>query len=180
MLNDRSARAAIDGLDAEILRLLSEDARLSLNEIARRLGVSPATVAVRVRRMEREGVIRGYTVKVDHEKLGLGIEAFVEVTFSRGMLLETEERIARLPGVVAVYDVTGECDAIVHVVVRDKRELSNLIKTILAMPFVERTVTKVVLNKVKEELTYVPRSLAVEGRRRGRDRRASHASPASD
>jgi len=165
----------MDGLDVEILRLLSEDARLSFNEIARRLGVSPATVAARVRRMEREGVIKGYTVKVDHEKLGLGIEAFVEVTFSRGMLLETEERIARLPGVVAVYDVTGECDAIVHVAVRDKKELSSLIKTILAMPFVERTVTKVVLNKVKEELSYVPRSLTAERCKRTRGRRAARA-----
>ena len=69
-----------------------------------------------------------------------------------------------LPGVVAVYVVTGEYDAVVHVAVRDKRELSSLIKAILAMPFVGRTVTKVVLNKVKEELSYVPRSLAAGGR----------------
>ena len=146
----------VDWLDIEILRLLSTDSRTSFNKLARALGVSVATVASRVRRMEKEGVIRGYTVKLDHEKLGLGIEAFIEVTFSRGMLLETEREIARLPGVIAVYDVTGQSDALVHVVVRNKRELSDLIKTILAMPFVERTVTKIVLNKIKEDLSYVP------------------------
>ena len=149
----------MDALDLRILKLLSFNARLSFNEIAKRLKVSPATIAARIRKMEKKGILSGYTIKLDYEKLGFGIEAFIEVTFSRGMLIETEKRIAKLPGVIAVYDITGESDALVHVVVRDKKELSNLIKSILTLTYVERTVTKIVLNKIKENMTDVLSSI---------------------
>ncbi|MEM0320031.1 MAG: AsnC family transcriptional regulator, partial [Candidatus Nezhaarchaeales archaeon] len=60
----------LDEIDKAILRELVNDARLSFREIARRIGVSTATVASRVKRMEEEGVIKGYTTIVDVEKLG--------------------------------------------------------------------------------------------------------------
>ena len=74
-----------------------------------------------------------------------------EIIVSKGKLLEMEEEIAKLPNVLAVYDVTGETDAVVISKCRDREELSHFTKGLLSMPFVERTNSHVVLTTVKED-----------------------------
>jgi DNA-binding Lrp family transcriptional regulator len=142
----------LDEVDKAILRELISNARLSFREIARRIGVSTATVANKVRRMEEEGVIRGYTAIVDAEKLGYDIVAVIEVVISKGKVANVEEEIAKAPNVQAVYDVTGESDAIIVARFKSRAELSNFVKKLLSMEYVERTITHVVLNVKKEEL----------------------------
>jgi DNA-binding Lrp family transcriptional regulator len=115
------------------------------------LGVSTTTVAARVERLEREGVIEGYSARVDSEKLGYGITAVTEILVSKGKLLEMEKEIAKLPGVCAVYDVTGEIDGVVVAKFRDREQLSRFTKGLLTMPFVERANTHVVLTTVRED-----------------------------
>ena len=70
---------------------------------------------------------------------------------SKGKLLETDREIAKLPGVCAVYDVTGEIDGIVVAKFKDREQLSHFTKGMLALPHVERTNTHVVLTTVKED-----------------------------
>ncbi|MCC6042779.1 MAG: Lrp/AsnC family transcriptional regulator [Candidatus Verstraetearchaeota archaeon] len=142
----------LDEVDKAILRELISNARLSFREIARRIGVSTATVANKVRKMEEEGVIRGYTAIVDAEKLGYDIVAVIEVVISKGKVANVEEEIAKAPNVQAVYDVTGESDAIIVARFKSRAELSNFVKKLLSMEYVERTITHVVLNVKKEEL----------------------------
>jgi DNA-binding Lrp family transcriptional regulator len=142
----------LDEVDKAILRELISNARLSFREIARRIGVSTATVANKVRRMEEEGVIRGYTAIVDAEKLGYDIVAVIEVVISKGKVANVEEEIAKAPNVQAVYDVTGESDAMIVARFKSRAELSNFVKKLLSMEYVERTITHVVLNVKKEEL----------------------------
>lgn len=140
-----------DELDLKILAELLRDSRLSFRQIAKRVGSSVGTVLSRVRRMEEEGVIKGYTAILDHEKLGYQLTAITELTVSRGRLLEVEREVAKLPNACAVYDVTGDVDAIVIAKFKRREELSKFTKGLLALPFVERTNTHVILTTIKED-----------------------------
>ncbi len=88
---------------------------------------------------------------MDFEKLGYELTAVTEILVSKGKLLEMEREIAKLPGVCAVYDVTGEIDGIVVAKFRDREEMSRFTKGLLTMPFVDRANTHVVLTTVKED-----------------------------
>jgi len=141
----------MDDLDIKILKQYLADARQSFREVARKVGVAVGTVLVRAKRMEEEGVIRGYSVIPDYEKLGYALTVVTEITVSKGRLLEAERAIAELPLTCAVYDVTGLTDAIVIAKFKSRDELSNFTKGLLKMPFIERTNTHVVLATPKED-----------------------------
>jgi DNA-binding Lrp family transcriptional regulator len=140
-----------DELDLRIVRHLLVDGRLSFRRLAHELRVSVNTVAARVARLQDGGVIRGYSASVDFERLGYGLTAVTEVQVSKGMLLEMEREIAGLPGVCAVYDVTGEIDGVVVAKFRDREELSEFTKGLMSLPFVERANTHLVLTTVRED-----------------------------
>ena len=142
----------VDETDVQILELLLADARLSSRQIARRLAVSVGTVLGRIKRMEREGVIRGYSAVLDHEKLGYELTVVTEIMVSKGKLLEMEREVAKWSTVCCVYDVTGETDAVVIAKFHGREELSGFTKRLLSLPFVERANTHVVLTTVKETL----------------------------
>lgn len=141
----------IDGVDRKILRVLMIDCRMSFRQIAKKTGVSVGTVLARIRRLEAAGVIRGYSANVDHEKIGYELTGIAEITVSKGRLFEMEQAISKLPNTCAVYDVTGLTDAIVIAKFHSREELSKFTKTLLSMPFVDRTNTRVVLTTIKED-----------------------------
>jgi DNA-binding Lrp family transcriptional regulator len=140
-----------DQLDERILRLLLTDGRSSFRSLAAELSVSTTTIAGRVARLERSSLIKGYAALLDFEKLGYEMTAVTEILVSKGKLLEMERDIAKLPGVCAVYDVTGEIDGIIVAKFKTREELSRFTKGLLSMPFVERANTHVVLTTVKED-----------------------------
>jgi DNA-binding Lrp family transcriptional regulator len=141
----------LDETDVEILKALALDARVSSRQIARQCGVSIGTVLSRIKRMENEGIIRGYAALLDHEKLGYELTVVSEITVSKGRLLEVENEIARLPNVCCVYDVTGLIDTMIVAKFHNREELGKFTKRLLAIPFVERTNTHVVLTSIKED-----------------------------
>jgi len=141
----------LDETDVKILKTLTLDARLSSRQIAKQCGVSISTVLSRIKRMETEGIIRGYAALLDHEKLGYELTVVTEITVSKGRLLEVENEIARLPNVCCVYDVTGLIDAAIIAKFHNREELGKFTKRLLAIPFVERTNTHVVLTSIKED-----------------------------
>jgi DNA-binding Lrp family transcriptional regulator len=140
-----------DELDRKIIRELLADSRLSYRQIARRIGISPGTVLKRIKRLEGVGIIKYYTVVLDHEKLGYDLAAIIELTISKGKLIDVEKEIAKYRSVLGVYDVTGTTDAIILAKFKTRRELNNFVKKILAMELVERTNTRVILNTIKED-----------------------------
>ena len=150
------AERMINGLDRNIIMQLLADSRLSYRQMARKLKVSPNTILSRIVRMQSEGIIKHYAAVTDHEKLGYELTVVTEVIVSKGKLLETDREIAKIPGVCAVYDVTGESDAIVIAKFKTRKELSDFTKKLLAMPYVERTNTHVVLTTVKEDFRLIP------------------------
>jgi DNA-binding Lrp family transcriptional regulator len=145
----------MDETDVKILRSLVSDARLSSRQVSKKSGVSIGTVLTRMKKLEKEGVIRGYSAVVDHEKLGYMLTALIEITVSKGRLLEMENEIARMPNVCAVYDVTGLTDAFVIAKFKSREDLSSFAKRLLAMPYVERSNTHVVLTTIKEDFRLV-------------------------
>jgi len=145
----------VDETDVKILKALISDARLSSRQISKISGVSIGTVLTRMKKMEKEGVVRGYSAVVDQEKLGYELTALTEITVSKGRLLEVENEIARMPNVCCVYDVTGLTDAFVIAKFKNREELSAFAKRLLALPFVERTNTHVVLTTIKEDFRLI-------------------------
>lgn len=141
----------LDQTDVKILAALTLDARLSSRQIAKQCGVSIGTVLSRMKKMERKGIIKGYSAVLDHEKLGYELTVVSEITVSKGRLLEMENQIARLPNVCCVYDVTGLTDALIIAKFKSREELSKFTKRLLALPYVERTNTHMVLTSVKED-----------------------------
>ncbi len=101
--------------------------------------------------MERAGVIKAYSAMLDHEKVGYELTGIADITVSKGRLFEMEQAISKLPNTCAVYDVTGLTDAIVIAKFHSREELSRFTKTVLSMPFVNRTNTRVVLTTIKED-----------------------------
>jgi DNA-binding Lrp family transcriptional regulator len=141
----------LDDVDVRILEVLIADSRISSRQIAKKCGISIGTVLSHAKRMEAQGVIKGYTVILDQEKLGYELTVVTEITVSKGRLLEMENEIARLPNVCCVYDLTGLSDAAIIAKFKTREDLSKFTKKLLSLPYVERTNTHVVLTTVKED-----------------------------
>jgi DNA-binding Lrp family transcriptional regulator len=141
----------LDEKNRKILEQLLQNSRLSCREIARNLKLSPTSVLLRIKDMERKGIIKSYTTILDHEILGYELTAIIEITVSKGKLLQVERQIAKIPNVLAVYDITGLTDAMVIAKFKTRKELSKFVKKLLALPFVERTNTHLVLTTIKED-----------------------------
>ncbi len=146
----------IDDLSKKIIDSLNEDARKSFREIAKETGTSVTAVIHAVKTLETKGVIRGYIPVVDPAAVGLDLSAIIAVRISQGKLLETQKKIAEDLRVAAVYDVTGEWDCLVLARFRGRDDLNRFIKKINAYPHVDRTITHLVLNTVKDERRVFP------------------------
>jgi DNA-binding Lrp family transcriptional regulator len=145
----------LDETDFKILKALTLDARLSSRQIAKQCEISIGTALSRIKKLEKEGIIKGYSAILDQEKLGYELTVVVEITVSKGRLLEMEKEIAKLPNVCCVYDVTGLTDALIIAKFKKREELSKFTKHLLALPYVERTNTHVVLTTVKEDFRLI-------------------------
>ena len=140
----------IDDLDLKIIRELQKDARQSYREIAEGLKVAEGTIYNRLHKLHEMGIIKRFMVDLDFSKLGYDLTAIIGLKVEGGHLPEIEEKIAKKSNVSAVYDVTGEYDAIIVAKFRDRNSLNKFIKGILAMSNVKRTYTMLVLNVMKE------------------------------
>ena len=142
----------IDDIDKKIIGQYVMDARQSYHQVAKKIGVAVSTVQARTKKLETEGVIKGYTAVLDYEKLGLTVTAITEITTTGGKLQEIETKLSQMPQANAVYDVAGTTDAIVIGKFRSTNELSKFAKSIQSIPNVNRTETHIVLSVVKEQL----------------------------
>jgi len=141
----------MDRLDTTIIKSLNENARKSYREIARELKVSLSTIANRVKKMERTGIIEQYIPVVNLEKVGYDLTAIINVKLAHGKLIEVQKKISKDNHVGAVYDITGDWDSLVIAHFKDRRDLNGFIKRVLSMEHVEKSSTQIVLNIVKDE-----------------------------
>ena len=140
-----------DDSDMKILHELAKDSRLSFRALGKKLGLATTTVIHRYDKMKKDGIIKYPSLMIDHEKLGYDIVAMIEILVSKGRLVEVEEKISKKQNVYAVYDITGDTDTVILARFKDRKELNDFVKSLLAMEFVERTNTHLVLNVVKED-----------------------------
>ena len=139
----------IDKLDREILDILSEDSRLSYREVAKRLGVSHASVSTRIRRLEDEHVIRGYTTVVDPEYLGM-YPMCVRISAGPGASFSDIGReVAKLRKAYVVLRVSGDCELLALGMCSDKREALEMLLEISKIEGIEKAECHVVLETLK-------------------------------
>lgn len=140
-----------DELDRKIIGALNKNARKSFREIAREVQTSVTGVINRIKRYQKVGIIKGYIPVVDPEYFGLNLIAITALRISKGKLLEVQNEIAKDKRITAVYDITGEWDSLIVGYFKDRADLNDFIKKTLSLENVDRTVTHIVLNVVKEE-----------------------------
>ncbi|MFX1375213.1 MAG: Lrp/AsnC family transcriptional regulator [Promethearchaeota archaeon] len=140
----------INQLDLEILGILSEDSRLKLRPIAERLKRSPTTINKHINELEESGVIKNYSLNIDYERLGYDIIALIELTISKGKMIDVERVIAHNPNIFGIYDITGEYDAVVLARFKTRKELNTFVKNLNSLEYLVKTNTHLVLNVIKE------------------------------
>ncbi len=139
--------AELDQTDHRIIELLSQNARRTMSDIGERVSLSASAVTRRIERLERSGVIAGYTVVVDHRKAGRPIQAFTEVRFAgTADLKEIKDTATQLPEVQAVFTTAGDPDALVWLQVPDVERLGQVIEKLRKRGRVTGTKTLIVLD----------------------------------
>lgn len=141
----------LDNIDEKIIRHLTVDARQSARQLALKLGVSTVTILSRMKKLEKEKIICGYTATIDHEKIGYSLTAVIEIIAKNDKIVNIENEISKFENVCAVYDITGTTDTILVAKFKERSELSTFVKGLTSIPNVENTITHVVLNTAKED-----------------------------
>lgn len=121
----------IDAVDARILRLLAEDGRIAMAELARRVGLSAPSTTERVKRLEEAGVIEGYAARINPAALGRSLSAFLRIRPVPGRLAKVAEILVTIPQIVECERVTGEDCFIARAQLRSVAELEAVIDRII-------------------------------------------------
>ena len=152
----------IDEIDCQIITRLQEDARLSNAVLAREVGLPVSTVHDRVKKLEKKGIIKGYTALVDAEALGKPVMAFIRLSVgaTNEDYVESKNSVMNVclaePDVLECHGVAGEDCYILKVRAASPKALETLIERIRCQATVNRSVTSIVLSTLKESLTVVP------------------------
>ena len=143
----------LDELDRQILTELQRDARMANAELARRLNLSPPAVHARIRRLEEQGYVRGYTALLDRERLGFDMLCFIQISLQLHQVeqvMHFRTAIQQLPEVLECHHVTGEYDYLLKIVVRNRQELERLVmEKLTPIPGVARIHTSLVFSEIK-------------------------------
>ncbi|MBU6486417.1 MAG: Lrp/AsnC family transcriptional regulator [Burkholderiales bacterium] len=124
------ATASLDETDRALLRLLAQDARTAIADLAREVGLSAPSTAERLRRLEAQGVIERYTVQVDPRALGYTLQAIVRVKPLPGQLHLVEDEIRRIPEFVECDKVTGDDCFVCRLFLRNIEELDGILSKV--------------------------------------------------
>lgn len=127
----RSEKRPLDGTDVRLLKALVADARTSIAELARLVGLSAPSVSERIRRLEDAGVIEGYSARINPQALGLPLAAWLRIRPIPGKLREVAEILRNLPEIVECDRVTGEDCFVARAHVRSVDDLERLIDEII-------------------------------------------------
>lgn len=121
----------LDAIDAQIVRLLGADGRMTNAELAARLGVAPSTAHARLRGLLERGVITGFHASVDERMLGAGLQAIIGVVLRpsgrRESIVEFAERVRVLPQVIQLFFLGGDDDFLLHIAVADSSQMREFV-----------------------------------------------------
>jgi len=144
----------LDRTDRQILTLLQADGRIANVALAKMVNLTPTPCLERVRRLEREGYITGYTALLDPKKVGAGLLVFVEISLLRNSpdaFSDFRREASKLTGILECHLVSGNFDYLIKARVKDMDEYRKLLgEKILALPGVSDSRSYVVMEEVKE------------------------------
>jgi len=146
----------LDRIDRELLNLLQENAELTYAELGKRLGISPSTVYMRVKKLKEKGVIKRIVAEVNPEVLGYKLRSIIFVSIDVKKYNSVVEALSKIPQIKIIYDITGEWTFALEALVRDHQELSSLLDKIGNIDGVQHTSTAVVLRVIKEDKKVLP------------------------
>jgi Lrp/AsnC family transcriptional regulator, leucine-responsive regulatory protein len=143
----------VDTIDRQILDMLQRDARVTQQEIAKRVKLSQPTVADRIRKLEDQGIIKSYVARVDPQRLGKDITAFIGVSVGHPKYFdEFARKVSSLPDILECHRVAGIDSYVLKVRTDNTGSLDRLlVEQIRTIPGVTRTHTTLVLSSIKEE-----------------------------
>jgi len=139
-----------ENLDRKLVNALLGDGRASLRSLAEDLDVSVTTVSNHLSDLEDQGIIDGYTPKVDYDALGYDVTAVLQLKIEGNALVEVTQTLRDHRQMVSVYEVTGDHDIIAIGKFRDTDDMNETIKELLTNPEIKESNTSVVLNPAKE------------------------------
>jgi Lrp/AsnC family transcriptional regulator len=142
----------MDAIDRKILRVLQEDASLSVAEIGDRVGLSSTPCWKRIQRLEADGVITGRVVLVDQNKIGLGISVFVSVEsndHSEAWLKKFAEAVSAMPEVMEFYRMAGDVDYMLRVVVADMQSYDTFYRKLIGAVALKNVTSRFAMEKIK-------------------------------
>jgi Lrp/AsnC family transcriptional regulator len=148
----RESARRIDAIDRKILRVLQEDASLSVAEIGERVGLSSTPCWKRVQRMENEGIITGKVALVDQNKIGLGLSVFVSVEsndHSDAWLKKFAQAVSVMPEVIEFYRMAGDVDYMLRVVVADMRSYDIFYRKLIGSVARKNVTSRFAMEKIK-------------------------------
>ena len=144
----------LDEIDRKLLRELQKNARASHQDLSERVGLSASPCARRIRRLESEGYITGYSARIDEEKLGFGFSVFISVRLDRQIddrLEAFETEVRRCPEVVDCWLMTGSFDYLLRISVRDLMEYERFLTGRLTkLPGVASLESSIPIRRVKD------------------------------
>jgi Lrp/AsnC family leucine-responsive transcriptional regulator len=157
----------VDKFDLAILKVLQEDARASLQDISKRVGLSSTPCWNRIRKMEADGVILGYTVRIDPAAIGFTETVLVQVTLESHTdetLYDFGRTLEQIPEVLEAYLVSGDYDYYIRIAVKDTRDYERLLRERLyRIPGIRHSKSSFVLRTLKESLIPLSSAPVVAG-----------------
>ncbi len=135
--------------DLDLIKILRENARMPYVKIAERLGVTETAVRKRIAKLEKEKIIKGYTVQVDLRKLGFEIDALIGVDTKPECFLHILQRLKDMEEVVSLYSSSGDHMILAECWFRNSMELAEFVQKLESMEGVTRVCPAILLEKVK-------------------------------
>jgi len=151
-------RFNLDDKNRQILEIIQKDAKLSIKEIASRIGLSFTPTYERLKSMEETGIITKYVALVDRQKVGLKVAAYCSVTLkeqSKSTLIEFEESIKDIPEIVETISVSGNYDYMLKIVAPDIDSYNKFVVDVISnLPSIGQYHSSIVMNEVKKETAF--------------------------
>ena len=137
-----SSNYQIDTIDLKILNVLSKNAKMPYTEVAKKVFVSGGTVHVRMRKLEKMGVVRGTKLDIDYDKLGYNISSYMGIYLEKSFLYkETVKSLKKIPEIVEIHAITGQYTIFIKIICKDTSHFRNFLDTVHKVKGITRTET---------------------------------------
>ena len=137
-----SSNYQIDNIDLKILNVLSKNAKMPYTEVAKKVYVSGGTVHVRMRKLEKMGIVRGTKLDIDYDKLGYNISSYMGIYLEKSFLYkETVKSLKKIPEIVEIHAITGQYTIFIKIICKDTSHFRNFLDTVHKVKGITRTET---------------------------------------